>query len=215
MEFDLKKFCIVGLIVLVLGSTVVASSLSDRLNTQHQATVQKVVTNNMNIATHANTAYTGKLNASNAKSYSITEKPKHGIVKLENSGSFTYTPNKNFVGPDSFKYKAINGKDSKIATVTIKVTNNPPVANDISFKVQWNAPHLYYGGHGFFNATDSDGDKLSYRVIDKLPADGCRIDIYNIDGSFLTTSNYPSLVFHYVANDGVSDSNIATATSTL
>lgn len=63
--------------------------------------------------------------------------PTHGLVTLEPTGSFTYTPNTNFFGPDSFTYRARDGQsDSSPATVTIEVTpaNEPPDTNNWSGK---------------------------------------------------------------------------------
>ncbi len=48
---------------------------------------------------------------------------------LNSDGSFNYTPNTNFNGPDTFTYKANDGSlDSNVATVTITVNaiNDPP-----------------------------------------------------------------------------------------
>ena len=59
--------------------------------------------------------------------------PTLGVVTLGSDGSFTYTPNANAHGTDSFTYKANDGSaDSNIATVTITVTpvNDAPVAGD-------------------------------------------------------------------------------------
>jgi hypothetical protein len=55
--------------------------------------------------------------------------PANGTVVLNDDGSFTYTPNANFNGSDSFTYKANDGTtDSNVATVTITVApvNDPP-----------------------------------------------------------------------------------------
>jgi len=57
--------------------------------------------------------------------------PTHGTLTLNSNGSFTYTPNGNYNGPDSFTYKANDGKaDSNVATVSIAVNpvNSQPVA---------------------------------------------------------------------------------------
>lgn len=59
--------------------------------------------------------------------------PNNGAVTLNTDGSFTYLPNANFNGLDSFTYKANDGKlDSNVATVTITVNpvNDAPVASD-------------------------------------------------------------------------------------
>jgi hypothetical protein len=49
--------------------------------------------------------------------------PSHGTVTLNSDGSFTYVPDTDFSGPDSFTYKANDGSlDSNTATVTITVS---------------------------------------------------------------------------------------------
>ncbi len=46
----------------------------------------------------------------------------HGSLSLQSDGAFTYTPNTNFVGIDTFTYYATDGtNDSNVATVTIDV----------------------------------------------------------------------------------------------
>jgi trimeric autotransporter adhesin len=48
--------------------------------------------------------------------------PAHGTLALNANGSFTYTPDAGYAGPDSFTYKANDGvDDSGVATVTITV----------------------------------------------------------------------------------------------
>ena len=58
--------------------------------------------------------------------------PTEGTLELQADGSFVYTPDADFTGPDTFTYHANDGAaDSNIATVTITVTprKEPPVAN--------------------------------------------------------------------------------------
>ena len=55
-----------------------------------------------------------------------------GVLGLASDGSFTYQPDPNFNGEDSFTYRANDGQaDSNLATVTITVNpiNDPPVAD--------------------------------------------------------------------------------------
>lgn len=62
--------------------------------------------------------------------------PANGSVTLNADGSFDYTPDPNFCGPDSFTYHANDGQaDSNIATVAITVTcvNDAPVAVDNNY----------------------------------------------------------------------------------
>jgi len=48
--------------------------------------------------------------------------PTHGLLILNPDGSFTYTPDLGYGGPDSFVYKAFDGTvDSNMVTVTIDV----------------------------------------------------------------------------------------------
>jgi VCBS repeat-containing protein len=54
------------------------------------------------------------------------DSPKHGHVTLSADGSFVYTPNPGYTGPDSFSYFASDGLvSSNIATVSLRVA---PVA---------------------------------------------------------------------------------------
>ncbi len=46
--------------------------------------------------------------------------PAHGTLTLNADGSFTYTPDANYHGSDSFTYKANDGSlDSNVATVSL------------------------------------------------------------------------------------------------
>ncbi|KQO65189.1 Ig-like domain-containing protein [Curtobacterium sp. Leaf261] len=47
--------------------------------------------------------------------------PKHGDLALAKDGSYTYTPDAGYSGPDSFTYTATDGTASKTDTVTITV----------------------------------------------------------------------------------------------
>src|SRR5262249_27061497 len=62
---------------------------------------------------------------------SLVSGPAHGSLTLNAGGSFTYTPNANYYGPDSFTYRANDGSlNSNVATVSITVNavNDAPVA---------------------------------------------------------------------------------------
>src|SRR5207244_1217622 len=60
--------------------------------------------------------------------------PSHGTLTLNSNGSFSYSPDANYNGPDSFTYKANDGSlDSNTATVSITVNavnDAPLVVND-------------------------------------------------------------------------------------
>jgi peptidoglycan/xylan/chitin deacetylase (PgdA/CDA1 family) len=53
----------------------------------------------------------------------LVDEPANGTLALETDGSFIYTPDYDFVGDDSFTYRANDGSnDSNIATVNISIT---------------------------------------------------------------------------------------------
>ncbi|HKY48264.1 MAG TPA: tandem-95 repeat protein, partial [Acidimicrobiia bacterium] len=55
-----------------------------------------------------------------------------GTLSLNTDGSFSYTPNPNFNGTDSFVYRSSDGKggtDQATATITVTPVNDPPIAN--------------------------------------------------------------------------------------
>ena len=92
--------------------------------------------------------------------------PSHGTLTLNANGSFTYTPTANYVGSDSFTYRASDGTaTSTLATVslTVKAVNNAPVANPESYTMAEDST-LTVGPPGVLgNDTDIDGDALALR----------------------------------------------------
>jgi VCBS repeat-containing protein len=52
----------------------------------------------------------------------------HGSLSLSTNGGFTYTPNTNYFGSDSFTYRATDGlATGNVATVTITILDNTPL----------------------------------------------------------------------------------------
>jgi VCBS repeat-containing protein len=73
----------------------------------------------------------------------LSVSPADGTLTLQADGSFTYTPNTNYNGTDSFTYYASDGlASSNTATVTITVTpvNQPPVANPVTVSATEDTP---------------------------------------------------------------------------
>lgn len=76
-------------------------------------------------------------NGSGSMTASLNSSTTGGGVTLNANGSFTYTPNAGFSGPDSFTYRAVNSAGaSNPATVTIQVASSivplPPVGLRVS-----------------------------------------------------------------------------------
>ncbi len=63
----------------------------------------------------------------------IVAPPEHGVLTLNNNGSFVYVPSLNFFGIDSFTYRANDGTvDGNLTTVNITVNsvNDAPLTGD-------------------------------------------------------------------------------------
>jgi VCBS repeat-containing protein len=146
----------------------------------------------------------------------------NGSVTLDSDGSFTYTPNKDFNGTDTFTYTANDGTaNSAPATVTITVApvdepNRAPVAVDDFYDVDEDS-ELVVGEPGIDgNDTDADGDAIGVARTTN-PQHGT-IEIYG-DGTFTYTPdpNYNGIdSFTYYATDGKDQSETpATVTITV
>ena len=144
--------------------------------------------------------------------------PAHGDLVLNADGSFTYMPDPNYFGSDSFTYKANDGfDDSNVATVSIDIgsVNDAPVALNDAYSIDedgvLSVPALGVLG----NDTDTEGSALSASLVSGVSHG---ILVLNSDGSFSYTPNanyFGSDSFTYQANDGLNDSNIATVNITV
>ena len=145
--------------------------------------------------------------------------PSHAeSFTLNADGSFVYSPALNFVGTDSFTYKANDGTaDSNPATVTIAVVqvNNHPIASNDFYKTEREAL-LNVPARGVLandNAIDTPASDLVATLITG-PSHAVSFTL-NADGSF-EYMPVPSFIgadsFSYKASDGTNESNIALAT---
>jgi VCBS repeat-containing protein len=92
---------------------------------------QPPVASDGTLTTKENAAASGTLMASDPDGdhliFAIVDKPSHGSVNLGDNGAYTYTPNKDYHGSDSFTFKANDGHaDSNVATISITVKAAPP-----------------------------------------------------------------------------------------
>lgn len=113
----------------------------------------------------------------------------NGLLTLNLDGSFTYTPNPNFNGTDSFTYRAADGSTlSNLATVIITVlpNNSIPSANDDSYSIEENGVLDVAAAGVLGNDTDIDGDPLTAALVSG-PSNS--VLVLNIDGSFTYTPN--------------------------
>ncbi|MCP4708379.1 MAG: tandem-95 repeat protein [Planctomycetes bacterium] len=149
----------------------------------------------------------------------VVVNPANGILSLNENGSFTYTPNQNFNGTDTFTYRANDGSDdSNTATVTIVVNpiNDAPLAGDDAYAVDEDNTLTVDADSGVLdNDIDAETDPLTATLIDNVSHGALTL---NGDGSFIYTpvGNYNgSDSFTYWANDGTTNSDTATVTITV
>ena len=148
-------------------------------------------------------------------SAAVVDAPAHGVLTFNADGSFSYAPNANFNGADSFTYKASDTTaDSNVATVTIAVNavNDAPVATNDSYTTSEDTALTVAAPGVLANDTDVDSNTLTIALVSG-PANGTLT--LNPDGSFIYTpaANFNgSDSFTYTASDGTADSNVATVT---
>lgn len=110
------------------------------------------------LETYKNISNSGVLSVSDpdgdALEFTLVREPKRGTVELHADGSFTYTPDENKVGKDSFIYTATDtaGNVSEEATVKIRIVRptDKAVYTDISdenrYTAVWLREHGVYSG---------------------------------------------------------------------
>jgi Ca2+-binding RTX toxin-like protein len=152
-----------------------------------------------------------------ALTYAIVSNATNGSVVISNSAvpAFTYTPNSNYNGTDSFTYKVNDGTiDSSTATVTITTSNvdNTPAAANGTLTATEDTTTT-----GTLLGTDPDSDPLTYSVVQQ--ASKGTLTITNAStGEFTYVPNANQSgrdAFSYKVNDGSQDSNIAVVTMTI
>ena len=114
--------------------------------------------------------------------------PAHGTVIFSDNGSFTYTPDSNFHGTDSFNYVAHDGNaESAPATVTLTVSSvNDPVT-DLALSNSTVAENRPAGETvGTLSATDADHSSHTFTLV-AGEGDGDNAS-FTIDGTTVKTA---------------------------
>ena len=143
----------------------------------------------------------------------------HGDLTLNSDGSFTYVPDDNFHGTDTFTYVADDGDDSSAettVTITVNSINDEPVAVSDEYSAPGDAALVVNAASGVLaNDSDVDGDALMVTMV----ADVDHGDLtLNSDGSFTYTPVNGFVgtdTFTYTASDGVESTGETTVTITV
>lgn len=136
---------------------------------------------------------------------SLVSGPSNGTLNFNSDGSFTYTPDANFAGSDSFSYEATNGTDTDQASVTVNVINHAPVANDSLETVLHDQTVSSTA-----TAYDLDGDNLTYSLVTG-PAYGTLTLSANGSFTYQAPNGFGTDSFTFSVTDGI-DTDTGTVT---
>ncbi len=99
----------------------------------------------------------------------VVTQPAHGSVVMNANGSFSYTPNANYHGPDSFTYQASDGTNNSNAigvNITVNPVNDAPIGVADTYRVTPNTLLTVNVADGVLkNDTDVDSTNLTATVV--------------------------------------------------
>jgi hypothetical protein len=147
------------------------------------------------------------LNVLGGTTVSLTSNPSHGTVSLRSDGGYTYVPNAGYVGTDVFGYRP-SGLLANATTVTITITNAPPVATADSYAATAGVALQVPAPGVLGNDSDADGDTLTAAVVSST---GHGTLSFSANGAFTYTANvaYSGVdTFTYRASDGLASSAV-------
>ncbi|WP_338705501.1 tandem-95 repeat protein [Priestia aryabhattai] len=145
--------------------------------------------------------------------YSLQDPPTNGVAVVNPDGTFTYTPNENYNGPDTFTVLISDPSGAFIVTnvfVTVTPVNDVPVVPNYEFVINEDTSL-----NSQVVATDVDGNPLTYGLLTG-PVNGTAV--VNPDGTYTYTpnENYNGVdSFSVVVSDGQGGTGISTITITI
>ncbi|WP_108668104.1 tandem-95 repeat protein [Euzebya rosea] len=141
--------------------------------------------------------------------YALDTDATNGTATVAAGGAYTYTPDPDYNGPDSFTFSAT--EDGLASTATVSITVDPvadaPTADDQTLSTDEDVPV-----NGTLTGDDADGDAITFAVD---PADPrvTGLDVNTGDFTFTPDANTNgSQSFTFRTNDGALDSPLATVT---
>lgn len=155
----------------------------------------------------------------NALTVELVSDTFNGTLGIQADGSFVYSPNRDYFGPDQFTYRITDGIDvSDETTVALEVhaVNDAPATQiDRYFAVPLQPLEVPVERGVLANDDDVDGPQLT-ASLEALPANGS-VEL-NADGSFRYVAD-PGFIgtdqFTYVARDSLLQSSVTTVEITV
>lgn len=152
----------------------------------------------------------------------LVSQAAHGTVTLQAQGAFSYNPEQNYTGTDTFTYKVTDGTGESqpvVVTITVTASNRPPVAANDTYSTARNTPLTMPAPGVLQNDSDPDtGDTLTVTLISGTAPNAGTVTV-NPNGSFTFTpaDDYTGqATFRYRAVDNQNaQSNEAIATITV
>jgi VCBS repeat-containing protein len=132
----------------------------------------------------------------------LTSGTSNGQLTLSSSGAFTYLPNQDYVGPDSFRYRAADSvtvSSNVVVSITVLGANDPPIALADTYATPEDTPLIVGAAAGLLNNdSDADGNALTASLVSgaaTIAADGAF--------TFIPDSNSTATAsFTYAVSDG-------------
>lgn len=152
--------------------------------------------------------------------YSIApgDGPANGTLVMNADGTYTYTPNADYVGSDSFTYTVTDpsgATDKATVSLTVENTNDAPVASGVIQTTNEDSPVIITPSFTDLDNAQGSPDTATISV-GSNPANGSVVVnangtiTYTPDADFFGTDS-----FQYIVTDAAGASSIATATVTV
>lgn len=133
----------------------------------HNETDVVIASQTSDVTVNQGKSTTGQLSASDADgdalTYSVSTQPTKGTLALnENTGAWTYLANSDAKGTDSFTISVTDGNVAKSLTYYLTINTPAEFSSSSKTSVTTNQGENYTDT---VSATDADGDKLTYSVV--------------------------------------------------
>ena len=118
--------------------------------------------------------------------FTVSSDVSNGTLLLNLDGTYTYTPDVDFNGTDSFTYQVDDGNggtDTATVTITVDAVNDAPVSSGDSYTI--NEDSSLNGDLGP-NVADVDGDSVNFNLVSDVTNGTLAL---NSDGIFTYTPN--------------------------